>query len=65
MRTARRPEVSDMIRCLRRKHRIIFILLAVMVPILFVLGLMARRPIDVMDRVPDVLVSDPGAGHEP
>lgn len=54
-----------MIRSLRRKHFIIFLLLAVILPCLFVLGLLARRPVAVMEHIPESLTNGPGVSHEP
>ena len=54
-----------MIRCLRRKHFIIMLLLAVLLPVMLVLGLLARRPVAVMKNLPDTLTTGRGASHEP
>jgi len=65
MRIAGLPERINMIRSLRRKHMVIFILLTVLLPFLFVLGLVARRPIAIMENVPEILTTGRGASHEP
>jgi len=54
-----------MIRSLRRTHVVIFVLLAILLPVLFALGLFARRPIEIMKRVPEMLTSEQGNPHEP
>ena len=54
-----------MIRCLRRKHFIIMLLLAVLLPVLFALGLLARRPVAVMENLPDALTTGRGVPNEP
>ena len=42
-----------MIRSLRTQHRVTFTVLAVILPVLFVAGLRARRPIPSVPRLPD------------
>lgn len=41
-----------MIRSLRRRHLRTFVVLAVVLPVLVVLGLLARQPIPAVDRLP-------------
>lgn len=53
-----------MIRPLRRRHRWIFIALAVLLPMLFIAGLWVRKPIAVMDILPP-LAGEGTAAHEP
>lgn len=48
-----------MIAPLRRRHRLIFVLLAVLLPLLFVLALAARQPVPSADVPPPVAGSAP------
>ena len=53
-----------MIRSLRRRHRWVFIALAVLLPILFLAGIWVRQPIAVMDTLPP-LAGEGVVPHEP
>lgn len=41
-----------MIQRLRQRHRIIFIVLSVLLPALFIVGLLARKPLQTNQRLP-------------
>ncbi|MCI0389900.1 MAG: hypothetical protein MOB07_14215 [Acidobacteria bacterium] len=51
-----------MITSLRNRHRMVVTALAFLVPIVFVSGLMIRRPIPVSDRLP-IIQTDPASGQ--
>ncbi len=51
-----------MIRPLRRLHRWVILLLAVGLPLLFALGLLARRPTPVTPLPPPLAAAAPSAG---
>ncbi len=55
-----------MIRPLRIRHRAMMAVLAVVIPLVFVAGLMAREPIPVMEQLPEAVVSlaQPSLAHQ-
>ena len=46
-----------MIRSLRRRHRIMFLILVLLLPLGFALGLYLREPPQVMDALPEELLN--------
>lgn len=42
-----------MIRPLRQRHRLIFIVLAIVLPLLFICGLLYRQSVPAVRRIPD------------
>jgi hypothetical protein len=51
-----------MIRPLRKRHRLAFLILAFALSLLFVAALRARRPEPINPRIPDVLIQSGGGG---
>ena len=51
-----------MIQSLRRQHRVMIVLLAVGLIVLFIAGLSARRTLPVNPQVPDVPLQAPAGG---
>ncbi|MBS1791983.1 MAG: hypothetical protein JST85_30030 [Acidobacteria bacterium] len=52
-----------MIRPLRRQHRITILILALVLAVLFIVGLMARKPVPVNSRLPSALLQTSAGGQ--
>ena len=52
-----------MIRPLRRLHRLLIALLAILLVVVFIAGLIVRKPIPANPQIPKTLLQTPGGGQ--
>ena len=53
-----------MIHRLRRRHRRMWLVLAIVLPILYAVALVARRPAPIVESLPAALRADPGQSED-
>ena len=53
-----------MIRRLRRRHRRMWLVLAIVLPLLYAIALAARRPAPIVETIPAVLGAEPDSSND-